>query len=140
MDYFKLSLTGFNNKERVRDKAFCSIESGKTYVDGYKLTELQVQSVLFNQTDVEDLIKVLQIAKHTFPIKECDKGKKIECAIKVGTIIRYTTNKNWDKLGMSAMVTAYSIPEDKVWVGQQVLSIRGYLENIESGRYEVVEP
>jgi len=137
MDYFKLSLTGFNNKERVRDKAFCSIESGKTYVDGYKLTELQVQSVLFNQKDVEDLIKVLEIAKHTFPYQ---KGQTIECSIKVGMIIRYCTNKNWDKFGQTAMVTAFSIPDDKVWVGQQVISIRGFLENIESGRYEIVEP
>jgi hypothetical protein len=137
MDYFKLSLTGFNNKERVRDKAFCSIESGRTYVDGYKLTELQVQSVLFNQKDVEDLIKVLEIAKHTFPYQ---KGQTIECSIKVGMVIRYCTNKNWDKFGQTAMVTALSIPDDKVWVGQQVISIIGFWENIESGRYEVVEP
>lgn len=137
MDYFKLNLTGFNNKERVIDKAFCSIESGEIYVDGHKLTELQIQSVLFNKKDVEDLIKVLEIAKHTFPYQ---KGQTIKCSIKVGMVIRYCTNKNWDKFGQTDMVTAFSIPDDKVWVGQHVISIRGFLENIESGRYEVIEP
>lgn len=67
------------------------------------------------------------------------KGKQIECAIKVGMVIQYMTNNNWDMLGHKAMVTAYSIPDDKVWVGQQVISIAGFLQNIENGRYKVVE-
>ena len=137
-DLFQLTLTGFNGTEQVRGKSFRTIESGKTYVDGYKVTELQIRSNLFSQRDVEDLIKVLQIAKHTFPNNMV--GKTIECRIRVGMIIRYCTNKNWDTFGQSAIVTAFSIPDDKVWVGQQVLSIKGFLENIESGRYEVVEP
>ena len=66
-DYFKLRVTGFNESIRTVDKDFCSIESGKHYVDGYKLSELQVQAVMCNQQDVEELIEVLQIAKYTFP-------------------------------------------------------------------------
>ncbi|QGW28457.1 hypothetical protein [Phnomibacter ginsenosidimutans] len=75
---------------------------------------------------------------HALEWIEKHKGKEIECAIKVGMVIRYMTDKNWDKLGQHAMVTAYSIPDDKVWVGHQVISIAGFLENIENGRYEVV--
>ena len=138
-NYFKLKVTGFNDSKRIIDKDFCSIESGKTYVDGWNLSELQIQSTMFDQQDVEDLIKVLQIAKHTLPKTENQKEKEIKIAnIKVGTIIRFATNKNWDNIEEVAMVTAYSITEDKIWVGQQVISIRTFLENIESGRYKVV--
>ena len=111
-NYFKLKVTGFNDSKRMIDKDFCSIESGKTYVDGCNISELQIQSTMFDQQDVEDLIKVLQIAKHTLPKTDNKKGKEIK--------------------------TAYSISEDKIWVGQQVISIRTFLENIESGRYKVV--
>lgn len=139
-DYFQLTLTGFRNQERVVNKGFCAISNGKTYVDGHKLNELQMQSVLYNQKDVEELIEVLQIAKYALPKSELQKGEKLKCAIRVGMVIRYMTDKNWDRLGHTAMVTAYSIPDDKVWVGHQVISIKGFLENIETGRYEVVEP
>ena len=135
-DYFKLILTGFRNQERVVNKGFCAISNGKTYVDGHKLNELQVQSALYNQKDVEELIDVLQIAKYALP----KRGEELKCAIRVGMVIRYMTDKNWDRLGHTAMVTAYSIPDDKVWVGHQVVSIKGFLENIETGRYEVVTP
>jgi len=139
-DYFQLTLAVFNKNERVRNKSFCAIPSARTYVDGCKLTELQMDAILYNQKDVDDLIEVLRIAKYAFHNQEIENGKHIECAIRVGMVIRCTTNKNWDRRGHSAMVTAFSIPDDKVWLGQQVISIKGFLENIETGRYEVVEP
>jgi hypothetical protein len=62
----KLRIVGFNKAEIVRNKDFYSIESGGRYVDSHRLTEMQLYSTLTSQKDIEDLILLLTIAKHSF--------------------------------------------------------------------------
>jgi len=81
--------------------------------------------------------------KAALPLQQVQEGKpngkEIKCAIEVGMQIMYTTNNNWDKLGRKPHVTAYSIPEDKVLLSDgQTISIGGFLDNIESGRYKLL--
>ena len=71
---------------------------------------------------------------------EKQKGNHIECAIKVGMVIEYTTNWNWDVKGRRESVKAFSIAENKVWLGNGIIAIDGFLRNIETGRYKLVEP
>lgn len=75
LDYFQLSIQAFRDKERIKSKQFCSIESGKYFIDGYRATEVQISSVLFSQKDVCDLIEVLSVLKHSFnrPEERCNK-------------------------------------------------------------------
>jgi hypothetical protein len=66
------------------------------------------------------------------------KGVFTRYDLRVGMTIRYMTNENWDEFGRTAVVTCYSIPLNKIWLNHKAISIDGFLENIKSGRYEIV--
>lgn len=49
-----------------KDGKFSSISDGVKYTDGYRCDELNINVAMFNKQDVEELIHLLEIAKHCF--------------------------------------------------------------------------
>ena len=67
----KLFIQAHNDKHRVRNGQFQTIEAGRVYVDGFNITEFSVQAVCGSRKEVEDLIRVLEVAKHAFYETRC---------------------------------------------------------------------
>jgi methyl coenzyme M reductase subunit D len=106
--------------------------------------ELEVTDLLLNERQkLLDAIPECPVhgkcIPHALEWIEKHKGQEIECAVKVGMIIEFTTNNNWDRKGFKLMVQAYSIDENIVCLGGHVISVDEFLRNIKTGRYKVVK-
>jgi hypothetical protein len=63
---------------------------------------------------------------------------RIGLVVDVGTKIEYMTNNNWCKKGQIDTVLTVDYVNNKIRLGDQFMSLKGYMENIKNGNFKVI--